>query len=303
MFFNINNHSTILDASSNPLKTTHEALADTSTYEILRTWWDTSIALSTFASSALLAVFTTFTTFFLKNHYKEMNDKNPFVRPFISSLCVLAALCAGWIIEMMSRDSPTSITYFSISISPVIGRWAFEGTIHNFGEVSKGLIYVSVMHFLGLVVGFIVSNLIIYFIGDKNPQKSYSLNSTFYYKPLNTKSHVAKNASVWLVVGATVPFCGYFVYIMSNGSPVFNPMTSIVCALVIMFIMMVITHRIGYYDGNMFYSVCVQISNIFVLKNKDKNQIYKNIGISIIFGMGWPLIWGMVYGFLYVNNI
>lgn len=303
MMFDANKSLVANLAASNQL-TTHEALANTSTFEILKTWWDTSIALSTFASSTLLALFTSFTIFFLRNHYKTLNERNPFVRPLISSLCVIAALCAGWIIQMMSRNSPSSITYFSISISPVIGRWAFEGMIHGFNLVSKGLIYVIGFHFLGLMTGFIIANLIIYFIGDKNPAKDYSLQSTFGTRPLSTKMHFVKNSSVWLIVGATVPFCGYFVYISSSsGNQPFSPLMSVFCALAIMFIMMVLTHRIGYYDGNMLYSVCIQLSNIFILKNKDKKQIYKNIPISITFALGWPFIWGIIYGVLYNNNI
>lgn len=288
-------------------QSTHEALQQSSTYEIMTKWWDTSIALSAFVSSLLLAVFTSMTLFLLKNHYKELNKKNPFVRPVISALTVIAALTVGWIVEMFGRDDAAmQITYFSISLSPVIGRWAFESMIHPMGWtlVSKGLIYICGMHILGIVIGMYIGKLIIYLIDKRNPQLGYSINSTFLYKPLKTSNHALRNLATWFFIGATVPFCGYLMYIKgTNGVSYFSPLSSTMCALVIIFIMMFFTHEVGYFDGNLAISLYIQFTNIFELKNPNRKQIIKNIPISAAFSLGLPFIFGILYGVLYNTNI
>lgn len=284
---------------------THQAILNSSTFTILNKWWDSSIALSTFASSFLLVIFICITMYLLKNHYKHINDKNPFVRPAISILCVLAALTIGWIIEMFGRnDNSMQITYFSISISPIMGRWIFECIIHYDFVLSKGLIYICGMHILGTVIGLYISRFIVKVISENYPKLGYTVHNTFLYTPLKTKTHLLKSFVTWFFVGATVPFCGYFVYLKSGtGASYFTPFSATMCALVIIFILMFFTHELGYYDGNLVLAVAIQILNIFSLKNKDSKQIKKNIPVSILFAIGSPILWGAIYGLLFNLNI
>lgn len=303
MYFSYDNYSII--RLNDLVQSTHDVLKNSSTYIILNKWWDTSIALSTFASSFLLVIFICITMFLLKNHYKNINDKNPFVRPAITILCTLVALVIGWIIEMFGRnDSSMQITYFSISISPVMGRWIFECIIHQDFSLSRGLIYICSMHTLGTIIGFIVSRFIVKTISKNYPKLGYTIHSTFLYKPLKTKTHLFKSIVTWFFAGAIVPFCGYFVYLKSNsGTNYFTPFSATMCSLVVIFILMFFTHELGYYDGNLILAVVIQLLNIYPLKNKDSNQIKKNIPISVAFAVGSPILWGSLYGLIFnLNN-
>lgn len=280
--------------------TTKEALRNTSTFEVLSTWWDTTIALSTLASSFLMSVFACFGMYFFKNHYKQLNEKFPFLRPAITCIFVIAALSIGWVIEMFGRDSEIQITYFSISVQPIIGRWAFESFIHGWNATSKGLIYVCSIHIIGIVSGMLVSQLIIFKTSKTSKNKDYTIQTTFGYVPLKTSLHFTKSAIVWLITGATIPFTGYLVYVRSNNSSIFSPFEAILITLSIVFVMMTITHKVGYYDGNLIFSLCVASTNIFILKN-NKKQFAINTAITSLLTLGYPLIWGCVYGTIFTS--
>ncbi|MDE5952999.1 MAG: hypothetical protein K2G48_02655 [Malacoplasma sp.] len=280
--------------------TTKEALKNTSTFEVLSTWWDTTIALSTFASSFLMSIFACFGMYFFRNHYKQLNEKFPFLRPFVNCICVIAALSIGWVIEMFGRDSEIQITYFSISVQPIVGRWAFESFIHGWDITSKGLIYVCLIHILGIVCGMLVSQLIIFKVSKIGKNKEYNIQSTFGFTPLKTNLHFGKSAIVWLITGATIPFTGYLVYVRSSGSSIFSPFEAILITLSIVFAMMTLTHKVGYYDGNLIFSLCVASTNIFILKN-NKKQFAKNIAITSSLTLAYPFIWGVIYGAVFMS--
>ena len=280
--------------------TTRGALRNTSTFEVLSTWWDTTIALSIFASSFLMSVFACFGMYFFRNHYKQLNEKIPFLRPAVNCICVIAALSIGWVIEMFGRDSEIQITYFSISIQPIVGRWAFESFIHGWDITSKGLIYVCAIHVLGIVLGMLVSQLIILKASKVGKNKDYNIQTTFGYVPLKTNLHLYKSAIVWLITGATIPFTGYLIYVKSNGASIFTPFESLLITLSIVFVMMTLTHRIGYYDGNLIFSFCVTFTNIFILKN-NKKQFAINIAITSLLTLWYPFIWGIIYGAIFTS--
>lgn len=289
------------DASTTTALTTKEALENTSTFKILATWWDTTIAMSILVASALMAIFSSLIMYFFKNHYKQLNEKFPFLRPAISCICVIAATAVGWLIEMFGRNDNIQLTYFSISIQPLVGRWAFESIIHSWNEASKGLIYICSMHVLGIIIGMTIAQLIVLKASKMGKNKEYNVRTTFGYVPAKTYPHLYKSALIWLFTGATIPFTGYLIYVRSNGAATFTSFTSIIITLSIVFIMMCFTHRVGYYDGNLIFSLWLSFTNVVILKNGPKKQFLINSSISASFALFYPFIWGLIYGAVFLS--
>lgn len=296
MLDNNNLFSLVLNAATTSATSTKSALENTSTYKILNTWWNTPIAISVLVASMLIAIFASLTMYFFKNHYKNLNAKFPFIRPAISCVCAMAALAVGWLIEMFGRNDSIQLTYFSISIQPLVGRWAFESMIHGWSQSSLGLIYICAMHVLGIILGMTIAQLIVYKASKMGTHKEFNVRVTFGFIPANTQRQLYKSALIWLFTGATIPFTGYLVYVKSNGTATFTSFTSVIITFSIVFIMMTFTHRVGYYDGNLIFSLWLTFTNVFILKNVPKKQYLINSTISATFALGYPFIWGVIYG-------
>lgn len=282
--------------------TTKDALNHTATYGILSTWWNTPIAISVFVASLVISIFGSFILYFFKNYLQQVNEKFPFIRPLLSCICVIAASAIGWLIEMFGRNDDIQLTYFSISIQTLVGRWAFEGLVHGWAIASHGLIYICAMHIFGIFFGILISQLIILKATTMSKNKQVNVRSTFGYVPSKTKPHLYKSMIVWLVTGATVPFIGYLVYVRSSGQPVFSFFTSVLLTLVVIFVMMSLTHRVGYYDENLIFSLWLAFTNIAILKAVPKKQYYINSLISAFFGLGYPIFWGVIYAVIYLTS-
>lgn len=271
----------------------------TSTYNILSTFWNTEIAMCCLFGSLVMAIMMSLTTFVLKKYYPDLVNNSPFIRPIVSVLCLITAISVAWLIQTFSnRDKGEhhgNISYFVLSIASFFGRFVYE-SVHHHEVLYKGLFYLIGFNALGNLLGFAMGVSIMYLYDKGHRQeKHFSFKLTYYYKPIKTSVSVIKDIIVWLIFGAIAPFVGY---IAVYENQYFTPFTSILLILFVVTVTLFATQKFGFYNGNLIYSSCSHLSNVFFFKHEERKTILKNIIISYPITIAFPAMWGAVYAVL-----
>lgn len=270
-------------------------IVKSSTYKILSSYWDTSIAMCCLFASFVLAFSILISSFVLKKYYSDVTSKSPFIKPISLAMCLLTAIVVAWLVQTFTRRGTVdegSISYFVLSIASFFGRFVYE-SVYNNEVLFKGLFYLIGTNILGNLLGFGLGVLILHLFDKNNksePMTSFKL--TFYYEPIKTKVSVIKDLVVWFIFGATAPFIGYLAVYESK---FITPFTAILMVMFVVFLTLFCTQRFGFYNGNLVYSSCSHLSNILFFKHEKRKTIIINVLLSYPITIIFPCIWGAIY--------
>lgn len=267
----------------------------TSTYRILSSYWDTSIAMCCLFASFVLAFSIFISSFVLKKYFADAVSKSPFIKPISLILCLLTAIIVAWLVQAFTRRGTPdegSISYFVLSIASFFGRFVYE-SVYNHEVLFKGLFYLIGSNIVGNLLGFGLGVLILHlFDKGNNAEPMTSFRLTFYYEPIRTKVSVIKDLIVWLIFGATAPFIGYLAVYENK---YISPFTAILMVMFVVLLVLFCTQKFGFYNGNLVYSSLSHLSNILFFKHEKRKIIIRNVLISYPITIIFPCIWGAIY--------